>query len=223
MKKTLTTGWECPENDNKWSCVINEPMLSQYRVYQCITTGKHTMKTLDKQISSNLSKNMFEHSISQSTVTIQQKENYSQNMKKSSETEKTHTFFLKIGEGMMQKWSLRSVTRSVSVRFSWERNGEDSEQSQKFKGKTEKVFKNCLQNAKHAFFATEVSRQQVAMASHQNTKKKNWKKFSKCFSWLEGLLVRESRAKPRKSLCTLRDWTIHSRTSRQNQHASSRL
>ena len=85
-------------------------MLSQYRVYQCITTGKHTMKTLDKQISSNLSKNMFEHSISQSTVTIQQKENYSQNMKKSSETEKTHTFFLKIGEGMMQKWSLRSVT-----------------------------------------------------------------------------------------------------------------
>ena len=56
------------------------------------------MKTLDKQISSNLSKNMFEHSISQSTVTIQQKENYSQNMKKSSETEKTHTFFLKIGE-----------------------------------------------------------------------------------------------------------------------------
>ena len=34
-------------------------------------------------------------------------------MKKSSETEKTHTFFLKIGEEMMQKWSLRSVTWSV--------------------------------------------------------------------------------------------------------------
>ena len=34
-------------------------------------------------------------------------------MKKSSEIEKTRTFFLKIEEGMMQKWSLRSVTRSV--------------------------------------------------------------------------------------------------------------
>ena len=32
--------------------------------------------------------------MSQFTVTTQQKENYSQNMKKSSETEKTHTFFL---------------------------------------------------------------------------------------------------------------------------------
>ena len=62
-------------------------------------------------------------------------------MKKSSEIEKTRTFFLKIEEGMMQKWSLRSVTRSVWVRFSWERNGEDSEQSQKVKGKTEKVLK----------------------------------------------------------------------------------
>ena len=67
MKKTLKTGWECPENDNEGSCVSNDPKLSKYR------------------------------------------ENYSQNMKKSSETEKTHTFFLKIGEEMMQKWSLRSV------------------------------------------------------------------------------------------------------------------
>ena len=73
-------------------------------------------------------------------------------MKKSSETEKTHTFFLKIGEGMMQKWRLRCVTRSVWVRFSWERNGEVSEQSQKFEEKYWKSFKNSLQNAKHAFF-----------------------------------------------------------------------
>ena len=56
-------------------------------------------------------------------------------MKKSSEIEKTHTFFLKIEEGMMQKWRLRYVTWSVWVRFSWEINGEDSEQSQKFKEK----------------------------------------------------------------------------------------
>ena len=40
MKKTLTTGWECPENDNKCSCVINDPMLSQHRVDQYITIGK---------------------------------------------------------------------------------------------------------------------------------------------------------------------------------------
>ena len=40
-----------------------------------------------------------------------------------------------------------------------ERNGEDSKQSQKFEGKTEKVLKNCPENAKHAFFATGSSRQ----------------------------------------------------------------
>ena len=50
MKKTLKRGCECPENDNECSCVINDPMLSQYRVDQYITTGKHTMKTLDNQI-----------------------------------------------------------------------------------------------------------------------------------------------------------------------------
>ena len=52
-------------------CVINDPKLSQYRVEQYLTTGKHTMKTLDKQIPSNLTKNMFEHSIPQTTVTTQ--------------------------------------------------------------------------------------------------------------------------------------------------------
>ena len=71
MKKTLTIGWECPKNDNECSCVINEPMLSQYSVDQYITTGKHTMKTPDKQIPNNLSKNMFEHNISETTVTTQ--------------------------------------------------------------------------------------------------------------------------------------------------------
>ena len=45
------------------------------------------------------------------------------------------------------------------------------------------------------------------------------KKFSRCFSRLEGIPVRESW----KSLCTFRDWTFHSRTSRQNRPASSWL
>ena len=38
----------------------------------------------------------------------------------------------------------------------------------------------------------------------------NLKNFAKCFSRLEGLLVRESRAEPRKSLCNHRDWTFYS-------------
>ena len=83
-------------------------------------------------------------------------------------------------------------------------------------GKNWKSFKNYLRNAKHMFFVTEMSRQQVVRASYQNIQRQNCEKFSKCFLRLEGLLARESRAKPRKSLCTLRDWTLHSRTSRQN-------
>ena len=49
---------------------------------------------------------------------------------------------------------------------------------------------------------------QVARASHQNTQSENCEKFSKCFSRLEGLPARESRAKPQKSLCTPHDWTF---------------
>ena len=69
--------------------------------------------------------------------------------------------------------------------------------------------------AKHAIFVTELSRVQVARASRQNTWKKTFEKFSKCFSRLEVPLTRESRTEPRKSLCTPRDWTFHPRTSRQ--------
>ena len=54
-------------------------------------------------------------------------------------------------------------------------------------------------------------------------KVKIMKKISKCFSRLEGLPARESRAEPRKSMCTPYDWTFHSRTSRQNWPANSRL
>ena len=97
-------------------------------------------------------------------------------------------------------------------------------------GKTEKGFyclkkkKNCLIFTKHAIFATETSRQPVARVSRQNTSSlKIWKKISKCFSQLKVSFVRESQAKPWKSLCTPRDWTFHSRTSRQNQPTSSWL
>ena len=127
-------------------------------------------------------------------------------------------FFLKIGEEMMQKWSLGSVW----VSFSWERNGEDSEQSQKVEGKTKKKKK-----IKEIVFETQNTHfswlKQVARASRQNSQSQNYEKFSKCFSQLEGLLARELWTEPQKSLCTPHDWTFHSWTSRQNQHASSRL
>ena len=73
-----------------------------------------------------------------------------------------------------------------------ERNGEDSEQSQKFEGKLKKCLKTDLVFAKHVFFETEVSCQQVARSSCQNTQRQNYEKFSKCFSQLEGLPERES-------------------------------
>ena len=54
-------------------------------------------------------------------------------------------------------------------------------------------------------------------------KPKDLKKISKCFSQLEVSLARESRAEPQKSLYTPSNWTFYSRTSCQNQPASSRL
>ena len=68
-----------------------------------------------------------------------------------------------------------------------------------------------------------MSRQQEVRSSRQNTQRQNFEKFSKCFSRLEGLPARESRAEPRKSLSNPRAWTFHSRTSRQKWPANSRL
>ena len=87
--------------------------------------------------------------------------------------------------------------------------------SQKCSRENWKCFKNCPICAKHTFFTTESSRVQVARASRQNTWKKTFEKFSKCFSWLEVPLARESRSEPRKSLCTPHDRTFHPRTSHQ--------
>ena len=92
--------------------------------------------------------------------------------------------------------------------------GED-EQSQKFEGKTENDLKTALISAKHAIFATGVSRHSVASSNRQNTQEQILKNFSKCFSRLEGLPASKSRAEPRKSLSEPRDWTFHSQTSRQ--------
>ena len=87
-----------------------------------------------------------------------------------------------------------------------------------------KKFKNCPY-----FCQTRVFRDwsesppscQVKPPKHSKTE--FWKKISKCFSRLEGLLARESRAEPRKSLSNPRDWTFHSRTSCQKWPANTRL
>ena len=144
-------------------------------------------------------------------------------MKKSSETEKTHTFFLKIGEGMMQKWSLRSVTRSV-----WANSVEREMGRQWIVTKSSrenwKRFKNSpyfCQNARFSWLKWVANKSPSQAA--KTLKDKIVKKFSKCFSRLKGLPARESRAEPRKSLSNPRDWTFHSRTSHQKWPANMRL
>ena len=78
MKRTLKTRWECLESDNECTCDINDPMLSQYRVDQYITTEKHTMKTPDNQIpkySQEIYKYHREHKIhEEKAITVKNKE-----------------------------------------------------------------------------------------------------------------------------------------------------
>ena len=88
------------------------------------------------------------------------------------------------------------MTQSVCVSFSWERNREDSEQSQKVEGKIKKVLKTVFETQNTRFSRLK----QVARASHQNTQSQNYEKISNCFSRLEGLPTRESRAEPQKSM-----------------------
>ena len=103
----------------------------------------------------------------------------------------------------------------MEARCEWVRSVErDNEQSQKDRGK-KKSLKTAPVCPKHAIFATETSRQKVARSCRQNTQGQKFENFSKCFSRLEGLPASESRAEPRKSLSNPRDWTFHSRTSRQ--------
>ena len=104
----------------------------------------------------------------------------------------------------------------MEARCEWVRADEkDNEQSQKDRGKNKKFKKTAPVCPKHAIFATETSRQKVARSSRQNTQGQKFENFSKCFSRLEGLPASESRAEPRKSLSEPRNWTFHSRTSRQ--------
>ena len=51
---------------------------------------------------------------------------------------------------------------------------EEDEQSQKFEGKTEQDLKTAPIFAKHTFFTIEMSRQQVASSSRQNTQRQKF-------------------------------------------------
>ena len=62
----------------------------------------------------------------------------------------------------------------MGARSVWE--GED-EQSQIFEGKLKQILKTALISAKHAIFATGVSRHTVASSSRQSTQEQNFEKF----------------------------------------------
>ena len=87
-----------------------------------------------------------------------------------------------------------------------------------------KRFKNCpyfCQTRVFRDWSESPPSRQVKPPKHSKTE--FWKKFSKCFSQLEGLPATKSRAKPQKSLSTPRDWTFHSRTSCQKWFAKTWL
>ena len=69
----------------------------------------------------------------------------------------------------MQQWRLEMGARSV-----WE--GED-EQTQIFEGKLKQVLKTAPISAKHANFATGLSRHTVASSSRQSTQEQKFEKF----------------------------------------------
>ena len=87
-----------------------------------------------------------------------------------------------------------------------------------------KRFKNCPYFCQTRVFRDwRESPQSRQFKPPKHSKIKVWKKISKCFSRLEGLPARESRAEPPKSLSNPRDWTFHSRTSCQKWLVKTRL
>ena len=111
-------------------------------------------------------------------------------------------------------------TQSVWEGDSWERRWIVT----KVRWKNWKRFKNCpyfCQTRDFRDWSESPPSRQVKRPKHSKTE--FWKKKFKCFSRLEGLPVRESRAEPRKFLSNPRDWTLHLWTSRQKRPAKTRL
>ena len=120
---------------------------------------------------------------------------------------------------MKHQWGLKMDSQSFWKGGSLERRWTVTN----VRGKTETSFKTAPVSAKHAIFATGLSRHTVASSSRQITQEQKFENFSKCFSRLEGLLASELRAEPWKSLSEPRNWTFHSRTNRQKWPAKMRL
>ena len=129
---------------------------------------------------------------------------------------RTHTFFLKIWRWKSAKMEFvegdMECLDEFQLRKKWGRQWIVT----KSRGKNWKSFKKLSLKRKTCIFCDWNKSPGQAT---KTLKVKIVKKFSRCFSRLEGIPVRESW----KSLCTFRDWTFHLRTSRQNQPASSRL
>ena len=106
---------------------------------------------------------------------------------------RTHTFFLKIWRWKRVEMEFiesdMECLGEFQLREKWRRQWTVT----KSRGKNWKSFKNCLWNAKHAFFATVTSRQQVAKASHQNTQSHNCGKIFWVF-FATGRSIREGVA-----------------------------
>ena len=120
----------------------------------------------------------------------------------------------------MQQWRLEMRARSVWEGDSLERRWTVT----KVRGKNWTRFKNCPYFCQTRVFRDwNESPQSRQIKPPKHSKTQVWKNFSKCFSRLEGLPASKSRAEPRKSLSNPRDWTFHSRTSRQKLPAKVRL
>ena len=106
---------------------------------------------------------------------------------------RTRTFFLKIWRWKNAEMEfVESDTECLGefqLREEWGRQWTVT----KSRGKNWKSFKNCLWNAKHAFFAIETSRQGKPP---KHSKSKLWKNF----------------------LSVFRDWKVYSRGSRELSH-----
>ena len=96
-------------------------------------------------------------------------------MKQENEMRKTR--LIPFQNDFERKWSTNEVWKWVHGVFGKEIVVEEDEQSQKFEGKTEQDLKTAPIFAKHTFFTIEMSRQQVASLSRQNSQRQKFEKF----------------------------------------------
>ena len=106
---------------------------------------------------------------------------------------KTHTFSWRLRKDWREKWSFCEWKWQF-----WERERRKRQRGlHVMRGKLKSFFKNCLRFnlicAKHAFFTTHMTCEQVAKMSCQNPLCKILKNFSKSFSRLGLPLTNESR------------------------------